>query len=254
MMHIGRKEHNRAVEAARTAIELDPSNASGHAALARAYWFGKGMLDEGITELEHTVALAPDSGYAYLQLALLYTLRERYERAEHAANKAVELQQSALSGSEGLQILGAHIRLGYVYYRQHRLDEAIEQFQVGLSFLDSTGHALRDRTLIEAHQKLSAAYHCQGDREGADRHYELAVRGFKDRVGMGVNDGSTTYYIASLHGLRGDAEAAVKYLAKAIELLPALARVRAEIDPDFDPVREEAAFTALMAGTPAATA
>ena len=71
---------------------------------------------------------------------------------------------------------------------------------------------------------------------------------------MGVNDGSTTYYIASLHGLRGDAEAAVKYLAKAIELLPALARVRAEIDPDFDPVREEAAFTALMAGTPAATA
>ena len=113
---------------------------------------------------------------------------------------------------------------------------------------------MRDRTLIEAHQKLSAAYHRQGDREGADRHYELAVRGFKDRVGMGVNDGATTYYIASLHGLRGDTEAAVKYLAKAIELLPALARVRAEIDPDFDPIREEAAFQELLAEAPAATA
>ena len=93
-----------------------------------------------------------------------------------------------------------------------------------------------------------------GEQDGADRHCELAVRGFKDRVGMGVNDGSTTYYIASLHGLRGDADAAVKHLAKAVELLPALARVRAGIDPDFDPVREEAAFKELMAEAPTTTA
>ena len=252
MMHTARGEHDEAIAAARKALTFDPSNASGHAALARAYWVGQGRLDDGITELEHCVALAPDGGYAYLQLALLYALRERYERAEHAANKAVELQQRALSGSEGLQILGAHIRLGYVYYRQGRLDDAVAQFELGLGFLDSTEHALRDRTLIEAHQKLSATYHRRGDQKGADRYHELAVRGFKERLAKGVSDGATTYYIAALHAIRGDAKCAIKWLEQSMKQLPALNRVRARIDPDFDPVRNEPAFQELVAETAAA--
>ena len=247
MMHTARGEHEEAIAAARRALKFDPSNAMGHAALARAYWIGQGRLDDGITELEHCVALAPDFGYAYLQLAVLYALRERYERAEHAANKAVELQQRALSGSEGLQILGSHVRMGYVYYRQGRLEKAIAQLEIGLGLLDSTEHALRDRTLIEAHQKLSAAYHRHGDREGADRHYELAVRGFKERLAKGVTDGATTYYIASLYALRGEAECAIKYLAQSMSQLPALNRVRARIDPDFDPIRDAPAFRELIA-------
>ena len=192
------------------------------------------------------MALSPDGGYAHLQLALLYTLRGRYERAELAANRAVELQERALSGSEGLQILGAHVRRGYVFYRQERFDDALTEYQLALGFLSSTEHALRSRTLIEAHQKISAAYHRQGDRKGADRHFELAIKMFKDRLAGGVSDGSTTYYIASLYGLRGDTDCAVKYLKESMQQIPALNRVRAQIDPDFDPIRDEPTFQELL--------
>ncbi len=136
-----------------------------------------------------------------------------------------------------------------MYYRQGRLDDAVAQFELGLSFLASTEHALRERTLIEAHQKLSAAYHRQGDREGADRHYELAIRAFKERLAKGVSDGSTTYYIAALHAIRGDAECAVKHLEQSMKQLPARTRVRARIDPDFDPIRDTPAFQKLVADT-----
>lgn len=246
MTHTARGEHDEAIEAGREALHLDPSNASGHAALARAYWLGKGLLDEGITELEHVVALSSDGGYAHLQLALLYALRGRYERAELAANRALELQERAVSGSEGLQILGAHVRRGYVFYRQERFDDALTEYQLALGVLGSTEHALRNRTLIEAHQKISAAYHRQGDREGAARHFELAIKMFKDRLAGGISDGSTTYYIASLYGLRGETDHAVKYLKQSMDQLPALNRVRAQIDPDFDPIRNDPAFQELL--------
>ena len=179
----------------------------------------------------------------------MYALRGRFERAELAANRAVELQERAQSGSEGLQILGAHVRLGYVYDRQGRLDKAIDEYQRALTFISSTEHALRGRTLIEAHQKLSAAYHRKGDREGAARHFELAIKMFKDRLARGVSDGSTTYYIASLYALRGETDCALKFLAEAITQLPALNRVRAQIDPDFDPIRDAPAFLALLDST-----
>ena len=45
------------------AVRLDPSNAGGHATLARAYWFGKGMLDEGITERVRTDLTGPDGQF-----------------------------------------------------------------------------------------------------------------------------------------------------------------------------------------------
>ena len=142
-------EVDRAVETSRRAVALDPSNAAAHAGLARAYWYGRGEFDAGIRELERCVELDPSAGYLYLQLALLYSLRGQYDHAEEAARRSVELQQRSLAGTEGLQILGAHVRLGYAYYRQARYDAAIEEYQKGLAFLSTTDHALRERTLLE---------------------------------------------------------------------------------------------------------
>ena len=142
--------------------------------------------------------LIPDGGYYYVQLAQLYALRGDYERAEVAGRKAVELQDRALSGSEGLEILGAHVKLGYALYRQGRYDEAITEYERGLEFLASIEHALRDRTRIEAHQKLSAVYYRKGQMEDADRHLQQAVAGFQEGLAREIQDPANGYYLASL--------------------------------------------------------
>ena len=83
----------------------------------------------------------------------------------------------------------------------------------------------------------------------ANRHFTEAVTRFERRIARGADDPATKYYIASLYGLRGDAEKAGRYLRESIAELPALNRVRAGADPDFDPIRSDPAFAeALDAG------
>ena len=101
------------------------------------------MVEEAVIELEHAVSINPQAGYSYLQLVFLHTLIGNYTRAEAAAKHAIELQEKYISGKEGLQVVGAHTRLGYCYYRQGRYDEAIQEYQRELEFLNSSDHALR---------------------------------------------------------------------------------------------------------------
>ena len=145
-----------------------------------------------------------------------------------------------MSGTEGLQIVGAHLRLGYVHYRQGRYDDAIREYERELAFLGTSDHALRERTTIELNQKLSAAYLRKGDADGAQRYFDRVVQAFKDRQARGADDASTKYYVAALYALHGDVEHAVRYLSETMTQQKRLNLARVQVDPDFDPVREAA--------------
>ena len=56
--------------------------------------------------------------------------------------------------------------------------------------------------------------------------------------------------IISATAPRGEVEPAVKHLARAVELLPALNLTRARIDPDFDPIRDRPEFKGLVSDLP----
>ena len=240
-------QFEEAIAAISVAAQLEPDDASAHQSLARAYWVGQGDIDAGIAEMERALAINPDLGYAHLQLGLLYALRGNYVKAERACRVAVDLQERFLSGKEGLQIVGAHTRLGYVYYLQGRYPEAIKLYEREVAALAASDHALRERSLIELHVKLAATYHRMDQPADANRHCTEAVTRFERRVARGADDPATKYYIASLYGLRGDAEKAVRYLRESIATLPALNRVRATADPDFDPIRADPAFAEALA-------
>jgi serine/threonine protein kinase/Tfp pilus assembly protein PilF len=237
LLALGRTDD--ALEAFREAVRLEPGQARPWSMLARGYWIGKGMLTEGIDGLERAVAINPQFGYAHLQLAFLYTEAGDFAKAESAAQRAVDLQERYISGEEGLIIVGAHSRLGYVYYRQGRYEEAVKEYQAELIFLTATDHALKERALIELHQKLGAAYLRLGQAADAERHLRSAIRAYEDRVAHGVDDPQTKYYAAVAHALRGDRERAVAYLEQTFEKLGALNRRRVAIDPDLESVRAE---------------
>ena len=241
---IGR--YDEAIESIKEAMRIEPNSSGAHAALARAYWVGKGMVDEGITELEHAIAINPQAGYAYLQLVFLHTLRGNFERAETVARQAIELQERFISGKEGLQIVGAHSRLGYVYYRQGRYDDAIAEYKRELEFLLTSDHALRGRTLIELDQKMGAAYLRKGMDEEAGQCFKSGLSRFEALTGRGADDPFTKYYMANLCALTGDSDRAIKYLEESLAHLREINALRARTDPDFENIRNDPRFQKLI--------
>lgn len=224
------------------AIRLEPDNGQARQTRARALWIGKGDFAAAIPEFERSIELNPEYGYSYLQLSLLLAWEGQLARAEDISRHAVDLQEQYISGTAGLQIVGAHGRLGYVYYLQGRYEEALKEYERELAFINSSDHALRERTNIELGVRIGAAYHRQGLGEDAERHFGRALKAFEARVGRGADDPATRYYIAVLHALRGDTDRALDSLARVAVLQPALTRARAIRDTDLESLRPDPRF------------
>ena len=130
--------------------------------LARVYWIGRGDITLwNLEALERAVSLNPQFGYGHLQLAFSSTPRSVSSTRKHeaAAERAVDLQERYISGEEGLLIVGAHTRLGYVAATgRGRYAEAISDYQAELLFLTAVRpRAEGARRPIELHQKMGAA-------------------------------------------------------------------------------------------------
>ncbi len=239
---------NTAAEAAiRHGLALEPDSALAHSQMARVLWLGRAEIPEAIAHFEHSVALAPEAGYVHLQLALLQALTGDLDGAERSARTAVDLQQKAMSGSQGLMVVGAHTRLGYVLYLRGRYDEAIGEYQRELTFLTHTDHGLRDRSIIEVNQKLAAVYHRMGATRESREYASLAIDAFNRRLSTGADDPHTRYYLAALYALQDDVEPVLQHLASPLAELGAFTRWRLPRDPDFAGVLANPAVAAGLA-------
>ena len=157
------------------------------------------------------------------------------------------MQEQYISGNAGLQIVGAHSRLGYVHYLRGRYDEALKEYERELAFSNSSDHALRERTNIEINVKVGAAYQRMGRIDDAARHFGRALKSFEARVSRGADDPATRYYIATALAMRGDTDRALDFLARVAKLQPALTPARASIDPDLESLRADPRFQAIIA-------
>ena len=243
LLGLGRTDE--AIVEIQAALRIDPENGQAHQALARAYWVGKGDFAAAIPLFERAIELNPQAGYSYLQLSLLLAWDGQLERAEEICRRAVELQEQYISGNFGMQIVGAHARLGYVHYLSRKYDEALREYERELAFIGSSDHALRDRTLLELNVKIGATYLRQGRPEDAERHFGRALKSFDARVSSGADDPFTRYYIACLYALRGDAPHALETLERVAGSLPALTAARARVDVDLESLRNEPRFRAI---------
>jgi serine/threonine protein kinase/tetratricopeptide (TPR) repeat protein len=240
---------DEAIGVLKEVVADQPDNAQARGTLGRALWVGRGQVPEAIKELEEAVALNPEAGYAYLQLASLYAMSDALESGERAARAAIALQEQAMSGTQGILVVGAHSRLGYIHYRAGRFDEAIAEYRRELEFMSAGDHLLRDRTVIELHQKLAAAFYRKGQKADAQMHGQRAKQAFDNRVTMGADDPFTRYYMATLFAIKGDAETAASHLEKSFAALPALTAWRLVHDPDFATVRDHPALSKFVSAS-----
>jgi serine/threonine protein kinase/Tfp pilus assembly protein PilF len=230
---------DQGIRALETAERLEPDNSDVHQTLARAFWLFRGMVPEGIAELRRAIALNPEGGYSHLQVAMLEALSGHLDEAEASARLAIELQERAMSGTEGLLIVGAHARLGYVHYLRGNYDAAYVEYRRELEYVTTSDHALRERTLIELHQKFSALLRARGDQEAADRFGDMAIEAHTRRLANGADDPATRYYMAALYAGRGDVEHTRENLALPMARLPEFTRWRLARDREFDSVRTQ---------------
>ena len=129
-----------------------------------------------------------------------------------------------------------------MYYLQGRYQDAIREYDRGMAFLQTSDHALKERSVMELDIKLGAAYQHEGQMENARRHFDRALKTFEARVAKGADDPFTRYYIADLHALRGDADRAFDSLEKVFAVQPALTAARIVRDPDLSSLKEDPRF------------
>lgn len=237
---------DEALQTLQEAVAEQPENAQAHGMLGRAYWVGRGQVTEAIERLEAAVTLNPEAGYAHLQLASLYAMSGSLENAERAARASIALQEQAMSGTQGILVVGAHSRLGYVHYLAGRYEQAVAEYRRELEFMSAGDHLLRDRSVIELHQKLAAAFYRQGQKTDAQMHGQRAKQAFENRLTMGADDPFTRYYMATLYAIKGDAETAASHIERAYAGLPALTAWRIARDPDFATVRDHPTFAKFL--------
>ena len=244
-MALGKSDE--AIVSIKEAIRLEPDNGQAHQGLARALWVGKGLFAEAIPEFERAIELNPEAGYSYLQLSMLLAWEGQYDRAEEICRRAVELQEQYISGNAGLQIVGAHSRLGYVHYLRGHYDEALRAYEREMAFVSSGDHALRERTQIELNVKIGDGLSPAGSR-GRCRP------AFRSRA-EGVRRARRAWRGRSVHALlhrlragasRGDTSRALDSLRRVAHSYPELTAARALRDPDLDSLRGLPAFQELL--------
>ena len=238
---------DEAIAEIREGLRLEPDNGQARQSLGRALWAGKGDFVAAIPEFEKAIELNPEAGYSYLQLSLLLAWEGQYARAEEIGRHAVELQEQYISGNTGLQIVGAHSRLGYIHYLRGEYEEALKEFERELAFINSSDHALRERTNIEINVRVGAVYHRMGRSEDASRHFGRALKAFEARVSRGADDPATRYYIATVLAMQGETDQALESLARVARLQPALTRARVARDRDLETLRADPRFDDLVA-------
>jgi non-specific serine/threonine protein kinase len=240
-----------AMGALRRALSFASQNADVHSSLGRTYAIGKGMFREAIAEYETALKLNPADAWAAQQIALCCAYTGDYERGEQAARIAIKAQEEFVSGHEGVRLIGSHVRLAHLHNLQGRYDDAAAECYREIVFLRKSNHALKERSLIEVHQKLVSAYVRQGNLEDARIAFRQVTKGFDARLAAGADDPFTRYYVACASAMMGDKTGALDHLAKAIEGRRQFNAARARVEIDFESLRGDPKFQAMIAEKPA---
>jgi serine/threonine protein kinase/tetratricopeptide (TPR) repeat protein len=233
-------------DALRRALVIDPADAGALGAMARALFIGRAQFGEAASWYERALAANPKAGWYALQLAHCAALLRDFARGEAAANRAIDLQQTALSGQEGVLIVGASMRLGHLRALQGRSAEAITAYMQELEFLNGMDHALRNRVIVELNVRLGAAHLSLGETRKGHALLDVAIEAFDRRVRLGSDEPFTRYYAAAAHALRGDADTAIAFLERAATARRAFTLERARIEPEFAALRKDLRLQRLL--------
>ncbi len=242
----------QAREAAERAVALSPEFGEAHLELAQVRAYGLLDFRGALPEFDHALALAPGSARVQRAFAGFASSLGHFEQATIAAGRAIRLDpRNAESYSQMAQ----------VNYDARRYGEALIAFQ-HVKALSPRSHYIEGwiiMSLIASGQIERARQDCEAlptllDED--DRHYCLALvyhalgrqaDGERELKKLkGIDEDHSAYTCATIYAQWGNKAEALRWLAKAEQLLdPGLQDLR--VNWTLDPIRNEPEFKAIEA-------
>jgi tetratricopeptide (TPR) repeat protein len=245
MLALGRTDDG--VDCLQRALALDPDDPRNLVGMARVHFVGRADFPAAASFYRRALERNPQAGWYWLQLAHCLALMRELDPALVAAKRAIELQEGFLSGQQGVHVVGAYMRLGHVLFLQEKFRESADAHASELAFIERLDHALRSRIRVELYMRLGAALQAAGQRERAETAFANGLDAFSSRLALGADETFTRYYAGAIHALRGESDAAIAMLERALEGRSPFVLARARMEPEWDAVRDDARFARLVA-------
>jgi len=207
-------------------IELRPDNVIGYQMLGTVNQV-RGRNDQALSFYERAIAISPVP-QALSNMGALYHERGDFARAVDAYRRAIEQRPNAAP---------THRNLGDSLQRLGRTAEARAAYRRAAELAE----AARVVNPTDMLNLASLALYLQksGDAAAASRRLDEALR-------RASSDPQVQYRAALVHALAGRTDAALAALGRAIEL--GYSRVDAANDDEFQALRKDARFAALVRG------
>jgi len=123
-------------------------------------YLARNDTSKALEQFLKALEIYPDDPYLHYDLALTYDMKGVLDKAEHHLKEAIELKPDYSD---------AYNYLGFVYFRQGRVNEAIEAYNRALDNLLYMNPQ-------EAHLNLGVAYLSLKEYQKAQAHLEEAIR------------------------------------------------------------------------------
>jgi superkiller protein 3 len=210
------KRYDEAIAEYQRSVELDPKYATPHNNLGNVYYDLK-RYDAAIAEYQQAIQIDPKFAEAYSNLADVLETVERMDEAVRLYEKSFELKPRGKPQNA----------LGLLYQRQGALDKALEAYKIAVELSPEDA---------SYHSSLASIYHTLGNETEYAKQSKIA-REFITK--------ENEYNRACFESICGNVDEALALLKVALEKKQ-VSLLWARRDPDFDFIRDDPRFQALV--------
>jgi DNA-binding winged helix-turn-helix (wHTH) protein len=181
-----------AVQAARRAVQLEPSNWRHFFRLGHASWG-----DERLRAANNTLALYPDFAFAHFQMAMVHVARGHLREAETVLRQGAAVQDRQMARGDRYPGLGLHWLLGLVRLRQGDHEEALGEFDREMK--------LANPNRLYGREYQMSALHARGMCLLDMGKLSDAIAAFQDGLAVYPEHGQTQVALTAAHRAKGSA-------------------------------------------------
>jgi TolB-like protein/DNA-binding winged helix-turn-helix (wHTH) protein/Tfp pilus assembly protein PilF len=207
----------------RRAIQSNPGSAFAHSQFA-LFLVTTGRNPEAIQEINTALELDPFSPMQHSSASFVFLYARQYDLAMREARRAVEIDPSFSSG---------HLALGSVLHASGKPDEAFRKL---LRYLSLSGQPAFAKKLETAERNTP------GTGEPLQRVAPLFLATYKKKPEM---QPAWAVILAWAFMYRGDKDKAFEWLNRACDE-HSMEVYAIAVDPDFDPIRSDPRFAAVL--------
>ncbi len=171
--YLGQEQAMKAVEAAQTALSLDPHNYQGLLMAGLADFYYRDRMSSAIDYFSRAIEAQPTRPDAYLELGNAYYQMESWYRARHEYLKALERIPDAIIANTAEDRARVNFLIAYTYHHSNMYDKEIDYLNEALALQPA---------YIDALRQIARAYEANNQHRAAEVALQTALEGSPDET------------------------------------------------------------------------